>query len=95
MSLLDDARELIGVDPFYDWADGASDPEMVCIVCSRYRKYGHDPDCPWLALPKILLALEAAEALTVAYEEARIIFGAPLGYRFKVLCEQLDKALDA
>lgn len=30
---------------------------------------GHAPDCPWLALPKIVAALEAMEQIAVAHEE--------------------------
>lgn len=58
MSPLDAARRLASMDPYFDWCDGAPDDDMVCIACDRYRRYGHNDDCPILGLPRIVAALE-------------------------------------
>lgn len=51
MGLLDDARQLTAVSPMNDG---------ICVYCDMSD---HSPDCPWLALPRIVAALEAAERL--------------------------------
>lgn len=77
MSLLDDARRLVnGPCPTY-W-----DVEMVgtvgrlgpdqgtvlkCAHC-RQKLHEHAPDCPWLSMPKIIAALEAAEQFVDAFD---------------------------
>lgn len=48
----------------------------ICATCSEETddeqpddddyvpsKFNHDPDCPWLAMPQIVAALDAAEAM--------------------------------
>ena len=57
MSLLDAARRLAETDP----------AELVnshsrCHWCEEFTSTEqHTPDCPWLAMPQIVAALEAAE----------------------------------
>lgn len=54
MSLLDDARELINRGP--------GDPEYPADAPCPYCCFlPHQEDCPWLALPRIVAVLEAAE----------------------------------
>lgn len=59
MSLLEDARAI---------SESAPSSDDQCPHCSAYigpvrgGDYGeHSPDCPWLAMPRIVAALEAAE----------------------------------
>lgn len=68
MSLVDAARKL--------WEAGASMDEH-CHHCDSYitsflpaehQTGEHSPDCPWLALPQIVAALEAAEKVLTAGE---------------------------
>lgn len=65
MTLLEDARHL-----------AADDPECANRLCHhcgspgkpiRGREIQHTPDCPWLSMPKIVAALEAAERLASAW----------------------------
>jgi hypothetical protein len=65
MSLLDDARQLLQVQPLEKDQDDDAD---YCRVCGEkiggYPEWaGHSPDCGWLSMPKIVAALEAAELL--------------------------------
>jgi hypothetical protein len=51
----------------------APEHEGVCVLCQRIRqgplRRGHALDCPWTALPAIVGALEAAEALTAVWKD--------------------------
>lgn len=58
MSILDDARRLAATDPWYENERAGT---SFCIACGMYES--HADDCPWLALPRIVAALEAAERL--------------------------------
>jgi hypothetical protein len=65
-NLLDDARYLAENAPIYTTdLDGQS--VYFCVHCDlgdphwKAGGFKHAPDCPWLALPKIVAALEAAE----------------------------------
>lgn len=62
--LLDAAKRLADVDP-------AESESGQCIACGGYLypPHGHAPDCPWLAMPKIVEALEAAGDLVEAIDE--------------------------
>lgn len=61
MSLLDDARRLTSnADWPFGPTPGGQMPE-ICMICNGY--HDHRPDCPWLAMPRILVVLEAAEKL--------------------------------
>jgi hypothetical protein len=71
MSLLDDARQLVITEPTY------VHPEVVGRIC-RYcrgesdgegRNFRHEPKCPWLSMPKIVAALEAAQAASECLDE--------------------------
>jgi hypothetical protein len=62
MSLLEDAGRLYLSDPIND--------DLSCFFCGQAIKntltapgVPHAPDCPWLSMPKIVAALEAAESL--------------------------------
>lgn len=60
MILSDDARRLAVSNPVV--AEGKIAIGAVCAVC--WVEGGHDSECPWLALPRIVAALEAAERLS-------------------------------
>lgn len=65
MSLLEDARRL-AERGFTPWEDSC---HWTCESCGCHVETdeeastwtGHAPDCPWLAMPRIVAALEAAE----------------------------------
>lgn len=70
MSLLDDARRLSENDAYV-----YSEYGDYCHFCNGKaweeppdgsHHIEHAPDCPWLAMPKIVAALEAADALIAA-----------------------------
>ena len=63
MSLLDDARRLAGV-----WPTDRYDNCVFCYEIQRSDEPTHAPDCPWLAMPQIVAALEAAERLVESNE---------------------------
>ena len=65
MSPLEAARQLGGFNPFA-WSDRAG--YAFCVACDGVEP-AHNPDCPFLALPQIVAALEAAER--VATREGR------------------------
>ncbi len=56
MSLLDDAKQIAEIENL--------DDQGYCMYCptTAHREL-HVPDCPWLAMPKIVAALEAADRL--------------------------------
>ena len=59
--MLDDARAMLQIQPLFEEGD-----DMACRLCgeliSPYPDFaGHESDCPWISLPKIVAALEAAE----------------------------------
>src|SRR5215211_5102066 len=64
MSLLSDARRLLeelGDDgPRLMWELPSDMSE--CALCEVEAR-GHKPDCPWLSMPRIVAALEAAERM--------------------------------
>ena len=61
MSLLDDARRLAEKEPVRG---------IDCLYCAAVMvdEYPHEPDCPWLSLPKIVAALEALELSVLSGE---------------------------
>lgn len=85
MTPLDAAREL-GAMTEADLRE-ATDYRIDCGFCggaeirdgerpSVFIRYDHHPTCPWLAMPRIVAALEAAERLTQADEptqELRVV----------------------
>lgn len=62
MSLVDDVKRLAADDPVE--ADDEQGYPAFCRLCLSYKP--HAPDCPWLAMPKIVAALEAAERVAAA-----------------------------
>lgn len=70
MSLLDDARRIMNAGP-------ATYGEWECVLCHRNGgdRLVHADDCPWLSLPKIVAALERAEATEgrLTYLDSRLI----------------------
>lgn len=62
MSPLEAAKKLAGIETWYGLGgDG------YCIACDEYigtSNGSHAPDCPTLAMPRIVAALEAAERVT-------------------------------
>jgi hypothetical protein len=67
MSLLDDARRLLEDRPARGGSVLKSHPQGRCYYCAG-DGYGepHAPDCPWLALPQIVAALEGRERALAA-----------------------------
>jgi cytochrome c553 len=61
MTTFEDARRLAESDPWYSLPDGGAAGINVCAICNR--AWEHAVDCPWLMLPKIVAALEAAREL--------------------------------
>ncbi len=69
MSLVDDARRLEEAEPV--------NPLTRCYWCEEFTlTEPHAPDCPWLSLPRILAALEAAERVATVTTRQRIMAGA-------------------
>ena len=80
-SLVEDAREILAADLIQ-----VSDHATCCPFCSgfvsgygwdsrpdttvAYQGYDHYDTCPWLALPRIVAALEAAERLRRGYGQS-------------------------
>jgi hypothetical protein len=68
MSPLDAAREYAKYPDTYESEDETGALEIRCTRCDQtaastelgWPSIAHAPDCPWLALPKIVAALEAA-----------------------------------
>lgn len=58
MTLIEDARRLAQVDPWYENERAGT---SFCIACGAYES--HRDNCPWLALPRIVQALEAGGRL--------------------------------
>lgn len=79
MSPLESARRLAAEEPVCPhpnsamWlcaaCDEETDDERPDNVAYRPPKFNHDPDCPWLAMPQIVAALEAAEAVLFAADD--------------------------
>lgn len=66
MSLLDAVRRLRPETYTSETLDAGY--QEVCVRCNHRLDQGHAPDCPWLAMPRIVAALEAAERLSAAWE---------------------------
>ena len=70
MNLLDAARRLAEECTETEYADDYSGASWVnCRICGAMDS--HRPDCPTLALPQIVAALEAAEAFTAVAPDPR------------------------
>jgi hypothetical protein len=68
VSLLDDIRKLaqrnpVWPDPDYAWHCKYCMEQTPWLPGAVPEHFNHDPDCPWLSMPKIVAALEAAEAI--------------------------------
>jgi hypothetical protein len=81
-SLLEDARRLAEAGPYDDGGNGSYN-EPSCIHCLAFPGDEHYDDCPWLAMPRIVAALEAGlsdnahdrcttEAFVAAHEIAEL-----------------------
>lgn len=57
MSAIEDARRLAGAEPVIH---NKMTSENECAMCMGVSG-DHVPECPWLAMPRIVAALEAAE----------------------------------
>lgn len=66
MTPLEAARRLAATDPMTRVRD---DVYGTCDWCGDYDQ--HKADCPWLAMPQIVAALEAAEAVSMSLAETR------------------------
>lgn len=69
MSLLDEAKRLAMQSPFRNEcvAGHTSKAPVTCLFCAT-PSFSHAPDCPWLAMPRIVAALEAAERVISTYD---------------------------
>lgn len=74
MSLIDDARRLADAGSYDDGGNGSYN-EPSCIHCHSWPEDQHEPTCPWLALPRIVAALEAAQALLKAVDTTMVGHG--------------------
>ena len=68
MSMLDDARKMQGRSPWFLGHDASR-----CFYCNEvlsasHPMRGHADDCPWLSMPKIVAALEAAHRVVTAWQ---------------------------
>ena len=72
MSLLDDARNVVALGPCY--VESIKPYEISCRYCGERpptihsdhpgrSPIPHDTDCPWLAMPQIIAALEAVDGI--------------------------------
>lgn len=70
MTLLDDARRLLDDRPPRGGSSLKSHPRGRCYYClgDYDQREPHEPDCPWLSLPRIVAALEATGALLDAVQ---------------------------
>lgn len=68
MTLIEDARRLAATEPSMI-VSKYGDSFSQCFACRRMVDDGepHTSDCPWLALPKIMAALEVAEQTLPAF----------------------------
>lgn len=95
MSLLDDARRL-AKSGFTPWEDSC---RLKCELCGadgagEDGPFPHESDCPWLAMPQIVAALEAAEAVGTAYDRETVAtWGTNLGSPLLAAVDTLDKML--
>ena len=83
MSLVEDARILGGFCPYFKRGD-----EATCWYCRETviaHELYHDPTCPWLTLPRIIAALEAAERIAADQPNGEGIYCACCG-RFLGSC---------
>lgn len=99
MSLLDDARKLRD-EQAGTWTEDGRGWMAACRFCDAYSEVSeeslvHAPECPVLALPRIVAALEAAELMTIACDEERVISGKLGGRRLVAALDDLNEALDA
>lgn len=65
MTPLDAARRLAATPP--DKGQEGYGPN-ICGYCEELAVSKHAPDCPWLAMPQIVEALEAASAVPPVYD---------------------------
>lgn len=93
MSLLDDARRLAETEPV--------NSRTRCHWCDEFTlTEPHAPGCPWLAMPKIVVVLEAAERFLAALPEWQ---GYPAlrdhsdvgGFGFCPICGESDGHVEA
>jgi hypothetical protein len=68
MSLLDDAKRLGEIGTIHTHYFYGNDNEECIAGCAAW-KGEHEPDCPVLALPRIVAVLEAAERVAMMYPE--------------------------
>jgi hypothetical protein len=96
MSLLDDARRLAEMQPGWDpgtegWACSGcravsgpfADEEREADVA--YAAFAHDPDCPWLSMPKIVAVIEAAARVAAAPPRGRHVCSEECACQFKAI----------
>lgn len=73
MSLIEDAKRLAR-SGFTPWEDSC---HLTCEMCGEDGAgedgpFPHSPNCPWLAMPRIVAALEAAEALVKVIDRSSV-----------------------
>ena len=64
MTLIEDAKALAAISPKVMVQDLAGDADLACYACGNHEwdVSPHTPDCAWIAMPRIVKALEAAQA---------------------------------
>lgn len=74
MTLIEDAKNVACSYPLWTSPDGV----MYCFVCPGWAQitvggvdFVHHADCSWLAMPRIIAALEAAERVISALCEGK------------------------
>jgi hypothetical protein len=67
MTPLEAARKILDEGPLLGQTSDDYRSWYTCVFCVAEQEWAddfpHKPDCPWLAMPKIVAALEAAEAV--------------------------------
>ncbi len=102
MNLISDAVRVImgnvSVHLVHDPDHGAT---YICLHCATRvlftsgEAFVHAPECPTHSMPKIVAALQAADLVTIAADEERVLFGVRAGSQLVAALDTLDEALDA
>jgi hypothetical protein len=96
MADLIDAAKRLAKGGFTPWEDSC---HLTCELCGDdFAEDGaqHEPGCPWLAMPAIVAALEAAsawDAFVLLHGKLAIDRSAPLAARAHLLHRALHEAL--
>jgi hypothetical protein len=87
-NLLDAARRLNQDEPIGQFETGGRN---YFVFCGRMVQQGHAPDCPWLSLPRIVAALEAAERVAETTTEPVNTIGIDLDQEYAFCGEWAER----